>query len=188
MKLLCAEYGLQTEMTISVVGDNALLRNNNDFYFPAFTQELYCVPQLILRACKLGKGFSERFASRYYNEVGVGIRFYAATLEQTLKKQGLPVGLASSFDDSAAQSELVEYNGEKVNYHLSVNEKLVFDGNSWDLPISMNRFVSMVSGYYMIKIGDFFYCGNPFRYNGLEIGDRLQMWLNDRRLLDFYIK
>lgn len=61
MKLLCAEYNSSEEMALSVVGDNALLRNNNDFYFPAFTQEVSCVPQLVLKACKLGKGFTGRF-------------------------------------------------------------------------------------------------------------------------------
>lgn len=188
MKLLCAEYYPQGKMTLAVVGDNALLRNNNDFYFPSFTQQLSCVPQLVLKACKLGKGFSGRFASRYYDEIGVGIRFYADTLEQTLKEQGLPFGLASSFDDSAAQSSLEVYKGENVNYRLAVNGNVVFEENSWDLPVKTDEFVAMASGYYMIKIGDFFYCGNPFRYRGLKIGDRLQMWLNDKCLLDFYIK
>ena len=106
MKLLCAEYNEQGSFTVGVIGDNALLRNNNDFYFPAFTRELSCVPQLVFRACKLGKGVSERFAGRYYNEVGVGLRFYADTLESELKMKGLPCGVAAAFDDSAAQSEL----------------------------------------------------------------------------------
>ena len=188
MKLLCAEYAPEGEMTLSVVGDNALLRNNNDFYFPAFTEEVSCVPQLVLRACKLGKGFSERFASRYYNEVGVGIRFYADTLEQRLKERGLPFGLASSFDESAAQSEMAEYDGRRVTYRMAVNGTVVWEEASDDLPESMNRFVATAGAYYMIKIGDFFYCGSPFRYRGLKIGDRLQMWLEDKCLLDFCVK
>lgn len=188
MKLLCAEYNEEKAMTFSVVGDNALLRNNNDFYFPAFTAELSCVPQLILRACKLGKGFSGRFASRYYNEIGVGIRFYADTLCQQLGEQGLPVGVSAAFDDSAAQSEMLEYRGESVNYRLAVNGVTVFEENSGDLPVGIDQMVAMASGYFMIKIGDFFYCGNPFRYRGLHIGDRLQMWLNEKCLLDFHIR
>ncbi len=188
MKLLCAEYNSAAEMTLSVVGDNALLRNNNDFYFPAFTEEVSCVPQLVLKACKLGKGFSGRFASRYYNEIGVGLRFYADTLEQTLKAQGLPFGVASSFDESAALSELETYTGGKAGYYLKVNGDVVFEGDACDLPVNMDEFVSRAAGYYMIKIGDFFYCGNPFRYKGLKIGDRLQMELNGNCLLDFYVK
>lgn len=188
MKLLCAEYNSVAEMTMSVVGDNALLRNNNDFYFPAFTEEVSCVPQLVLKACKLGKGFSGRFASRYYNEIGVGIRFYADTLEQTLIAKGLPCGVASSFDESAALSVMESYTGGKAGYYLKVNGNVVFEGDACGLPVSMDQFVSLVSGYCMIKIGDFFYCGNPFRYKGLKIGDRLQMGLNGKCVLDFYVR
>lgn len=188
MKLLCAEYNSAEEMTLSVAGDNALLRNNNDFYFPAFTEEVSCVPQLVLKACKLGKGFSWRFASRYYNEIGVGVRFYADTLEQTLKTQALPFGVASSFDESAALSALENYADGKTDYYLKVNGNLVFEGNAACLPVEIDKFVSLASGYYMIKIGDVFFCGNPFRYKGLKIGDRLQMGLNGRCLLDFHVK
>ncbi len=188
MKLLCAEYSSAVEMTLSVVGDNALLRNNNDFFFFFFTEEVSCVPQLVLKACKLGKGFSGRFASRYYNEIGVGIRFYADTLEQSLKTKGLPCGVASSFDESAALSVMENYTGGKAEYYLKINGNLVFAGKASDLPVNVDQFVSLASGYYMIKIGDFFYCGNPFRYKGLKIGDRLQMGLNGKCLLDFYVR
>lgn len=45
MKILCAEYGPDGEISIVPVGDNALLRNNDDFYFPDFTTALSCCPQ-----------------------------------------------------------------------------------------------------------------------------------------------
>lgn len=188
MKLLCAEYNEQGGFTVGVIGDNALLRNNNDFYFPAFTRELSCVPQLVFRACKLGKGVSERFAARYYNEVGVGLRFYADTLESELKMKGLPCGVAAAFDDSAAQSELRDYRGENVNYSLQVNETTVFTGTMRELPLHADKFVALASGFYMIKIGDFFYCGNPYRYRGLQIGDRLRMYMGEECMMDFYIR
>ena len=42
MKLLCAEYNEAGEVAYNVIGDNALLRNNDDFYIPAFATELSC--------------------------------------------------------------------------------------------------------------------------------------------------
>lgn len=188
MKLICAEYNEGGEMAVGVIGDNALLRNNSDFYFPSFTRELSCVPQIVLRACKLGKGVSERFASRYYNEIGLGIRFYADTLEQELKEKGLPCGLAASFDDSAVLSEMKEYHGEALQYVLKVNGECVFQELTGQLPVAPSRFVSMASGFYMIKIGDFFYCGNPYRYRGVQLNDRIQAYLGEICLLDFYIR
>lgn len=104
MKVLCAEYNDRREVAIVPVGDDVLLRNNGDFYIPEFTQEVSCVPQFVVKICKLGKGVSERFACRYYDEIGVGIRFYADTLEEELRQKGLPVVMASSFDSCAAIS------------------------------------------------------------------------------------
>lgn len=188
MKLVCGEYNEHGDFTVGVIGDNALLRNNNDFYFPAFTRELSCVPQLVYRACKLGKGVSERFAGRYYKEVGVGLRFYADTLEEELKTKGLPCGVAAAFDESAAQSDLKIWEGKDPVYALQINEMRVFSGTAADLPVSPDRFVAMASGFYMIKIGDFFYCGNPFRYRGLRIGDRIRMYWGETCMMDFYIR
>ena len=34
MKLLCAEYNEAGEVAYNVIGDNALLLNNDDFYIP----------------------------------------------------------------------------------------------------------------------------------------------------------
>ncbi|MDL2252205.1 fumarylacetoacetate hydrolase [Odoribacter sp. OttesenSCG-928-J03] len=188
MKLICAEYNSRKEMSLSVVGDNALLRNNNDFYYPGFTKELSCVPQIVFKACKLGKGVSSRFAPRYYNEIGVGIRFYADTLEQELLRKELPSIQAASFDESAALSKMRMYEGEEISYRLLVNDTPVFDGRLADLQVDVDRFISESSDYFMIKIGDFFFCGNTYRYHGLKIDDHLQMYMNEECLLDFYIR
>lgn len=188
MKLICAEYNEEKEMTVSVIGDNALLRNNGDFYYPSFTRQLSCVPQVVVRACKLGKGISEHFAGRYYNEIGLGIRFYADTLEEELREKKLPCGVAAAFDDSAALSGMQAYPEESLSYRFAINGEEVFKADISELPVNIDRFVAQASQFYMIKIGDFFYCGNPFRYRQLKIGDRLSMYLGNKCLLDFYIR
>ena len=53
MKILCAEYNAAGEVAIVPMGDDVLLRNNDDFYIPDFSSELSCVPQLVVRLCKL---------------------------------------------------------------------------------------------------------------------------------------
>lgn len=90
MKILCAEYNPEGRGTVVPIGDNALLRNNDDFYIPDFADRLSCSPQLVLRIGKLGKSVGERFAGRYFQEIGVGIRFYADRLEEELHSEGLP--------------------------------------------------------------------------------------------------
>ncbi|MDR1757035.1 MAG: fumarylacetoacetate hydrolase [Culturomica sp.] len=188
MKLICAEYNSDDRMSPQVIGDNALLRNNNDFYYPDFTHELSCVPQVVLRACKLGKGVSERFASRYYDQIGVGVRFYADSLRKELFINGLGTGLASAFDDSAALSNLQPYRGEDLTYSLRLNETTVFENRISALPVGIHAFISRASYYFMIKVGDLFFCGNPFCYSKLKVGDRIRAYLAERCLLDFFIR
>ena len=52
--------------------DTALLRNNDPFYIPAFSQEVHYECELVVRINRVGKGIAERFAHRYYDQVGLG--------------------------------------------------------------------------------------------------------------------
>ena len=57
--------------------DTALLRNNDPFYIPSFSQEVHYECELVVRINRVGKAIAERFAHRYYDEVGLGIDFTA---------------------------------------------------------------------------------------------------------------
>ena len=62
--------------------DTALLRNNDPFYIPRFSQEVHYECELVVRIDRVGKCIEERFAHRYYHEVGLGIDFTARDLQQ----------------------------------------------------------------------------------------------------------
>lgn len=189
MKILCAEYSPEGRGTVVPVGDNALLRNNDDFYIPDFAEGVSCSPQLVLKIGKLGKSVGERFAERYFQEVGVGIRFYADRLEERLRTEGLPAGVGSAFDGSAAISPLVDKEQcDGLEYSFRVNGETVYEGNLQELPFSLERLISFASGFYTLKIGDFLYCGNRYRYRGLKPGDRLQMYFQGKMCMDFKLK
>lgn len=190
MKLLGVEYNASGEVAYDVIGDNALLRNNDDFYIPAFASAVSCVPQLVVKVGRIGKCVAERFAGRYYEEVGAGIRFYADNLFETLVAKGLPATMAYAFDGAAAISELkkIDLPVSGIEYCFWVNGEERFRGKVSDQPLLPEKLVSGISEYYMLKIGDLVYCGNTFRQRGLKIGDHLQMGLNEKYLLDFYIK
>lgn len=189
MKILCAEYNPQGRVGVVPIGDNALLRNNDDFYVPDFGESLSCIPQLVVRINKLGKSIGERFAGRYFEEVGVGIRFYADRFEKELQSAGLPVLMASSFDGSAAISPLLpKEKAEGMNYSFWVNGRMKYEGNINGLPLSPECLISFASHYYTLKIGDFFYCGNHFKYDGLQVGDRLQIYFQGKEWMNFKLK
>lgn len=189
MKLICAEYNKRGDVAYSVVGDNALLRNNDDFYIPDFAGHLTAEPHLVLRVSKIGKSVGERFAGRYYEEVGVGIRFHAEDLENSLLDKGLSPAMASAFDGSAAISPLVSREGSVEDWCLVFrkNEEVLYSGRVEDLPLSPEQQIAAMSRYYMLKIGDFIYCGGLPRFV-VQPGDRLRFSLAGRELLDFGVK
>lgn len=189
MKILCAEYNRLAEVAVVSVGDDVLLRNNDDFYIPDFTQQISCVPQLVVRICKLGKSVGERFADRYFDEIGVGVRFYADTLESELKKKELPEVVAASFNGCAAISSMVKIEkGMEACYEMKVNGEPVISGNKACLPLSIEKLVALSSEFHTLKIGDFLFCGHPLRYRMLKAGDRIQVALDKEQMLDFGIK
>ena len=189
MKILCTEYNAAGEAAIVPVGDDVLLRNNDDFYAPDLGVHWSAVPQLVVRLSKLGKFVSERFAERYYEEVGVGIRFYADDYEQELTAKGLPAVVASSFVNSAAISPLypIAECGDMA-YTFLVNGEKVFETSVDHQLMGIPRLVSLASEFHTLKIGDFLYCGNPYRYANLKAGDRLQISFCGCMVMDFKMK
>lgn len=189
MKLLCAEYNEAGRVAYSVVGDNALLRNNDDLYLPAIPGPVTCVPQFVLRVSRMGKCVGARFAGRYYEEVALGLRFRADDLAAACLADGLSPDMASAFDGSAAISPLRPRSGSVENwvYTLSVNGSDVLSRRVGDLPFSPEQHLVGASAYCMLKVGDYIYCGDPSRFP-VHPGDRLQMSLNGDPLLDFEVK
>ena len=100
--------------------DTALLRNNDPFYIPSFSQEVHYECELVVRINRVGKAISERFAHRYYDEVGLGIDFTARDLQRRAIAEGLPWESCKAFDRSAAISPafvpLAELGGDCLLY------------------------------------------------------------------------
>jgi len=172
--------------------DTALLRNNNAFYYPSFTNDLHYELEVVLKICRLGKSISERFANRYYSEVGLGIDFTARDLQKTCKEKGLPWEIAKAFDYSAAVSPFIpkEELGDLTNleFRLEKNGVVVQRGNTADMLFSFDKLISYVSGYVSFRIGDLLFTGTPAGVGSVVIGDRLTAYLGDRLMLDFLIR
>ena len=96
-----------SEPVIFMKPKNALLQNNHPFYYPEFTDNLHYECELVLRISKNGKHIQERFASKYYDSISVGIDFTARDLQEKQKAKGLPWEIAKSFDNSAPVSKFL---------------------------------------------------------------------------------
>jgi len=87
--------------------DSSVLKQNQPFFIPEFSNEIHFEVELLVKINRLGKHIQEKFAYKYYSHVGVGIDFTARDIQKKLKKQGLPWEKSKSFDQSARRYLLV---------------------------------------------------------------------------------
>lgn len=173
--------------------DTALLRNNAPFFYPAFSKDVHYEVELVIKISKVGRSIGEKFASRYYSEVGLGIDFTARDLQQRCKERGLPWEMAKAFDFSAPLSStfLPINNFESVSsipFSLLKNGEVVQQGNSSEMIFSVDRIISYVSQFFTLKIGDLIYTGTPAGVGPVQINDRLQGYIGDTLMFDFEVK
>ena len=181
-----------TEPTIFMKADSALLKDGKPFFIPDFTQELHHEAEIVVKIDRLGKNIAERFAYRYYHEVTVGIDFTARDLQNRLREKGLPWEISKSFDHSAVVGTFVplEEVGDvrHLPFHLDINGELRQAGNTENMLFNVDRIVAYVSQFFTLKMGDLIYTGTPCGVGPVQIGDHLQGYIGDRKLLDFYVR
>src|SRR4051812_30210953 len=69
--------------------DTALLKDNAPFYYPSFSNQIHFEAELVIKVCKEGKNVEEKFAHKYFDEIGLGIDFTARDLQDFAKQKGL---------------------------------------------------------------------------------------------------
>jgi acylpyruvate hydrolase len=172
--------------------DTALLKDNKPFYHPEFSQDVHHEIEIVLKVSKEGKHISEKFAANYFEEIALGIDFTARDIQTKHKEKGLPWELAKAFDGSAPVSKFLPKaqfaNMYNIGFNLDINGETRQQGNTKDLLFSFERIIAFVSQYITLKKGDLIYTGTPQGVAKVNIGDRLEGFLEGEKLLDFYVK
>ncbi len=172
--------------------DTSLLIRNRPFYYPDFSSDIHYELELVLKISKNGKNISMEFAPDYYHEIGLGIDFTARDLQQECKEKGLPWEVAKAFDHSAAISELVLLDSlpdkNKISFRLDLNGQTVQKGLSTDMIFNFNTLIAHVSKFITLRAGDLLFTGTPEGVGPVNIGDKLQGYLEDKLLLGCEIK
>ena len=181
------------EPVIFMKPDSALLRNNDPFYIPDWTNEVHHEIELVIKINRIGKNIEKRFAHRYFDEVGLGIDFTARDVQNKLKAKGLPWEKSKAFDKAAVLSNTFipksDFDNPKaIPFKLDINGVEVQEGNSELMIFDFEEIISHVSKYFTFKMGDLIYTGTPAGVGSVIIGDHLEGYLGDRKLLDFMIK
>ena len=173
--------------------DTALVRNNDPFFLPDFSQDVQYECELVVRINRLCKGIEERFAHRCYEEVGLGIDFTARDLQRRCKAEGLPWEIAKGFDHSAAIAPVFVPKAElpdiqSIHFSMDLNGERKQTGFTGDMIFSLDRIIAYVSQFVTLRIGDLLFTGTPVGVGQVHIGDRITAELEGRPMLDFQIK
>ncbi|MEE1885175.1 fumarylacetoacetate hydrolase family protein [Pedobacter flavus] len=172
--------------------DTAVTKDNKPFYIPDFSQDIHFELEIVLKVCKEGKSISEKFAHKYFEEIGLGIDYTARDIQTKQKNAGLPWELAKAFDGSAAISKfkpITDFpNLYDLNFQLKQNGELKQNGNTKDLIFSFEKIISFVSKYITLKKGDLIFTGTPAGVGKVNIGDILQCYLENEEMLNIEIR
>ena len=183
--------------------DSALLIPGKPFFVPDHLGRIDYEGELVVRICRLGKNISERFAHRYYDALTVGIDFTARDLQKQASSEGLPWTIAKGFDGSAAIGEWVSLQGcggtgargcedsdegRVFSFRLDKNGETVQQGSTADMIHSIDSIISYLSRFFTLKTGDLIYTGTPVGVGPVSVGDHLEGWLGDRKVLDLYCR
>ena len=143
---------------------------------------------------RVGKCIEERFAHRYYDEVGLGIDFTARDLQREAMAAGHPWEKAKGFDRSAAISprflSLSEL-GKKVEdlrFQMTLNGEVRQVGEPKNMIFSVDKIIAYVSRYMTLRMGDYIFTGTPAGVGPVKKGDVLRASLEGEELLNFDIK
>lgn len=203
MKIICigrnyAEHAkemnsvIPSEPVFFLKPDTSLIKDNQPFYYPDFSKEIHHEVELVLKINKPGKNIQTQFANKYYNEIGIGIDFTARDIQAECKKNGLPWEKAKAFDGAAPIGKFLDkkqFTDEKnINFHLKINGNNIQEGNTKDLLFSFDTIIAYISKYFTLRTGDLIYTGTPEGVGPVKIGDRLEGYIEDQKLLDFEIK
>jgi len=171
--------------------DTALLKNGEPFYHPDFSNDIHHEVELVIRINKMGKKIQPKFARNYFNEIGLGIDFTARDIQQQLKEKGLPWELAKAFDGSAPLGDFINIESvdlKSIQFSLSKNGSIVQQGNTAHMIFSFEEIVSFISQYFTLKVGDLIFTGTPAGVSKVSIGDILEGFIEQQKMLVCEVK
>lgn len=170
---------------------SALLPSNEPFVYPDFSKEIHYETELVLRICKSGRSIEEGIASQFYDAITVGVDFTARDLQRRCIEKGQSWEIAKSFDSAAPIGDFKKIselqNLRDISFGMKLNGEWVQQGHSSDMIFSFDRIVSHVSRYVTLEEGDCVFTGTPRGVGEVRVGDKLELFLENKPVFGFSV-
>ena len=202
MKIICIgrnyyehaeELGNETpkEPVFFMKPDTAISPKGHPFFIPEFSKNVQYEVELVIRINRLGKYIEEKFAHKYYEQIGLGIDFTARDIQQEVKEKGLPWEKAKGFDGSAVISrkylDKKELELADLNFSLKKNGEMVQSGNTQQMLFKIDQIIAYIS-LYTLKIGDLIYTGTPAGVGQVNPGDVLEGFIEELKMFEVKVR
>jgi 2-keto-4-pentenoate hydratase/2-oxohepta-3-ene-1,7-dioic acid hydratase in catechol pathway len=185
-------WELPKEPVVFMKPDSALLKNNKPFFLPGFSENIHYEVEVVVKISKLGKSIAAKYASRYFDEVTLGIDITARDIQGRNSAAGYPWELSKGFDGAAPVGTFIPVSTVKdinnLDFRLDINGKTVQKSNTSDLIFGISEIIEYVSRFFTLKTGDLIFTGTPSGVGQLHRNDNLVAYLEDQPLLDFMVK
>ena len=147
---------------------------------------------MVIRINRLGKHIEEKFAHKYYDQIGLGIDFTARDIQQEVKEKGLPWEKAKGFDGSAVISrkylDKKELELADLNFSLKKNGEIVQSANTQQMLFKIDQIIAYISQFYTLKIGDLIYTGTPAGVGQVNPGDVLEGFIEEQKMFKVKVR
>ncbi|MEL4308222.1 fumarylacetoacetate hydrolase family protein [Joostella sp. CR20] len=181
-----------TDPVIFIKPDSSVLKNGHDFYIPDFSNDVHYEVEVLVKISKVGKFIEPKFAHKYYSEIGLGIDFTARDLQSQLKEKGLPWEKAKGFDGASVVGKWVSKDTlpavDNLNFQLTKNGEVVQNANTSLMLWKVDELISYISTYFTLKIGDIIFTGTPAGVGKVAPEDKLQGFLEDKKMFSIKVK
>lgn len=167
--------------------DTALMNTEMPFPIPEFSDNVQYEAEIVVKINKTGKHIQPEFAHKYYDKIALGIDFTARDTQKYLKEKGLPWEKAKAFDNSAVVSDFFpkeNYDLQNLSFTLQCNQQVVQSGNTKDMLWKTDELIAYISTYFTLKTGDMIFTGTPAGVGKINSGDKLEGFLEDKKVFD----
>ena len=172
--------------------DTAILLKKQPFFIPEFSNNVHHEVEILVKINRIGKHIDQKFAHKYYDEIGLGIDFTARDLQSQLKEKGLPWEKAKAFDGSAVIGNFVSKtkfsNVNNINFSLKKNDEVVQSGNTLLMQWKIDTLIEYISKYFTLKIGDVIFTGTPSGVGKVISDDTLVGFLEEEEMFSIKVK
>lgn len=154
--------------------DSAMIRSGKPVFLPDDDEPFVMLPSLCIRIDKLGKHISEKFASRYFNEVAPAVQFMPLRALEMLNAGNTPSQQLTIFDNAIIIGDFVDYQKVKASDHnIILNLTAEYNPTeshpiskcmkweSCNMVLSLEQTIPLISKHNTLKTGDFMMAALP---------------------------